>query len=540
MALGFLRTLALVVSGSTLFASHLEGPAMAQEGIVAPGIYARIQAPSMDDPRATMQALQNCVTDPTIFHPDGMMVVKQLVEGQITDPYGYVGHGQCKSAGDTLSCRFGSGAPGNPTLYGDLVQSVAVLPGGHLQITRPDGTLETLLARCEAAGLTATLADGTSVLDAIVSRSDSGPVLDVATFAALSDLPSADRQAVLPGTILPPGVYADAFSSPLDPDSAKAIALACAESPIVAYPDGLLLGKDLDPWAGEAGLSPYSIEVRAQCSLAGGMLSCSGSRVSPIDAPEPLAFERLLEPLSGGHFKADKGYLARCDIADLDQTVADGRNVLEEIVRRTDGGPLPAFDGIVLSDSLNIPPSDPSTGGQQDPAKPFSTAETAAEGQQDQTDASQTASIWPDASARPLYAEDSDWPGLLPGVYANLLDINQTDPSWLAERCETSPVTAFADGVMISRSLPPEGYQIDQLFSCNGYFDDIWCDLHDSKGALVDDFTFSVKPAGDEAHELCAAGACFTLHACTPGQMASGALSVAISRPDGGLPLSLE
>ncbi len=149
------------------------------------------------------------------------------------------------------------------------------------------------------------------------------------------------------GAVFPPGVYTQARLGSAE-DMEYDRAMGCARRPMIFYPDGKMVGKELDSMRGEAGLPPYRIQVDGQCSLVDGILDCDATYPSPSGEPDQRNLTASLRELGNGDYalSEDDGFL-QCNLADLDQDVG-GRNVLGEILRRDDDGPFPPIGTVAL------------------------------------------------------------------------------------------------------------------------------------------------------------------------------------------------
>jgi len=313
-----------------------------------PGIYTGIDRTSPSGTITPMQVILGCTASPIIYHPDGMLMRKGLAVGALpgSNPFVVDFSTHCDLDGRRLNCGAQDGALG-----GDLVGR----SDGHLLFTPASGGPGEIWARCDPALLETATPEGTH-LKHVIARDDGGPELQVAANRATA--PDAtdpagaarERTAELGEGIFPPGVYAQARFGSAE-ELAYERAVRCARQPVVFYPDGKMLGKELDSIRGEAGLPPYRVQVDALCSFTGDILNCNGtSNQMYQDQPEPLSISATVRDIGNGALSLsedDSGGFLQCDLADLDQVV-EGRNVLGEILRRTDEGPFPPVGNIAL------------------------------------------------------------------------------------------------------------------------------------------------------------------------------------------------
>lgn len=144
-----------------------------------------------------------------------------------------------------------------------------------------------------------------------------------------------------------PGVYAWFNGAKAEPRPKAETALQCARSPHIHYPDGFMAAKRLNTDAGNAGGAPYEFSGHGECQFSSGQMSCDvvsgapgeGGRSGKRAAAYTISPENhiVLSSPDGDQI----GSYIPCDTNELDQAADDGRNVLDEIVARGDGGPLP-------------------------------------------------------------------------------------------------------------------------------------------------------------------------------------------------------
>lgn len=321
-------------------------PTLGQDSIPPVGIYTAIGSLSPDDPAAAMQILVGCTAAPIVIQPDGTVMHKRLTPGASggVNPYATELSARCIMDGSRLACDTSTGVP-----RGDI----ETLVGGHLRFTPASGGAAEIWGRCDIAGLQSASIDG-EIVAHIIAREDGGPVLlaaDQLSADAASGAPDPGQDSMeLSDGIFPPGVYTEvSFGSAEDMEYQRAI--GCARQPVVFYPDGRMVDKELDPMRGEAGIPPYRTQLDGQCTLSAGVMECSATTYSPYgDAPEAMSITVPVRDLRNGDIAMDEGEgsgLLKCDLADLDQTI-DGRNVLGEILRRDDWGPFPPIGSVVL------------------------------------------------------------------------------------------------------------------------------------------------------------------------------------------------
>lgn len=144
-----------------------------------------------------------------------------------------------------------------------------------------------------------------------------------------------------------PGVYAWFNGASPDKRTPAEIALACARSPHIHYPDGFMAAKKLNTEAGNAGGVPYEFQGHGQCQFVGGQMSCDVKSGAPGEDGRSGSREAEYSISADSHIVLSRpngdaiGAYIPCDLMQLDQTADDGRNILDQIVMRGDDGPLP-------------------------------------------------------------------------------------------------------------------------------------------------------------------------------------------------------
>ncbi len=236
--------------------------------------------------------------------------------------------------------------------------------------------------------------------------------------------------------ILPPGVYADLGST--DPDSSdgqREIAMSCATRPIIGYPDGRVVVKELDSYAASAGGEPYAVTRDLQCAWDGATFACEGEAADGGGGYVPVEFSTPLTVIAPGRFGPEGTYLVACNLGDLDQDGGDGRNVLAHIIARSDGGPLPPLGEIRLD-----PPARPAADAADFVAEPAANS------------ADFVADANPSANA-PASLPSTRFP-VPAGIYTRIGDQRPTGAALdaaIGNACFWTPMVIYSDGLMVEK-----------------------------------------------------------------------------------------